>query len=126
MIARIAIKKLLLLIALPAILWLYFNQAANWHYHMSNKGILIEHAHPYTKSNVPGYPFPNHNHTDLEYSILAQISQVASLLVFALLLTIMIPFVPGSMATLPVTNTLPRHLSDSLCLRGPPVYIHTT
>ncbi len=122
MIDRIATKKLLLLIALPAILWLYYNQAANWHYHMSSKGILIEHAHPFNKSQLPGSPFPNHQHTDLEYSILAQISQLASLLVFALFLTIMIPFIPGKMAILPVTNTLPRHIRDSLCLRGPPVY----
>jgi hypothetical protein len=50
---------------------LFFNNAANWHYHQLPNGVIIEHAHPYGKTSSPANsPFEKHHHSDFEYLIL--------------------------------------------------------
>ncbi len=58
------IKKSILVVLLWAICLVFYNQAANWHYHMLNNGMIIEHSHPYDKQNDSGASFPNHNHSE--------------------------------------------------------------
>jgi hypothetical protein len=116
------IKKLILLIAMPLVLWLFFNQAAYWHFHITGHGIIVEHAHPFKNNTQPGTPFQKHHHSDFEYSILAQLSHIASILVVLLVLGIMIK------SRIIILNTFYRKdfsHSDYIFiqrLRGPPVY----
>lgn len=72
-------------IAIPAVMLLYYNKAANWHYHMTEAGFLIEHAHPFTASNS-GKPYQDHDHTDAELFFFAQIMQLTEFLFVALLI----------------------------------------
>jgi hypothetical protein len=60
-------KIIHLLLVLP-ILWMFHNRMANWHFHELPNGILIEHAHPYEK--LPGASSEKHNHTPFDFFIL--------------------------------------------------------
>ncbi len=84
------IKKVLLLVALPMVMWLFFNQAAFWHYHTMGNGVVVEHAHPYKNHTLPGTPFQKHHHSDFEYSILAQLSNILILLLFLIVLGLVV------------------------------------
>lgn len=67
-------KYTFLAILLPAILYLYYNTAANGHYHKLSDGEIVCHSHPYQHQTSKDSPFENHHHADFEYSVLAQIS----------------------------------------------------
>ncbi|HSV76740.1 MAG TPA: hypothetical protein VLH37_06885 [Bacteroidales bacterium] len=82
---RISIFLIILLV-----LGLFYNQAANWHFHLLGNGTIIEHAHPFNDENRSESPFPNHTHTAMEYNFLAQFSNVLVLLVFALFLLLLL------------------------------------
>ena len=73
-------------IAIPAIMLLYYNQSANWHYHITEKGIVVEHAHPFTNNNIPDTPFQDHEHSDFQYLVLAQVVHAFGLVVIILFL----------------------------------------
>jgi cbb3-type cytochrome oxidase subunit 3 len=70
----------ILLLTLPLVMWLFFNQVANWHLHVLGNGIVVEHAHPFKNNPLPGSPFQKHHHTELEYSILSQISNITTVI----------------------------------------------
>lgn len=71
------ISKYILILFLPAVLWLISNNDINKHYHILNCGKIIAHSHPYT--NTSQSPIQDHNHSDFEYSILAHISSNSDL-----------------------------------------------
>ncbi len=70
------ISRVVLLLSLPATLWLISNHYINKHYHVLDNGEVVSHAHPYQSSNDT--PFQDHDHCDFDYSILAQISSNSS------------------------------------------------
>jgi len=72
------------------VLGLFYNQAANWHFHVLENGTMIEHAHPFEDDSRSQTPFQNHNHTAMEYNFLAQFSNLLVLLVVALVLLLII------------------------------------
>ncbi len=74
------VQKIILLITLPVVLLLFFNQIAFRHYHILENGLVIEHSHPFNNKPIKGTPYQNHSHTDFEYSVLAQISQITGFL----------------------------------------------
>lgn len=74
------VQKIILLITLPVVLLLFFNQIAFQHYHILENGLIIEHSHPFNNNPVKGTPYQSHNHTDFEYTVLAQISQITGFL----------------------------------------------
>lgn len=61
-------KKIIPLLLVLPILWLFHNRMANWHLHELSNGIVIEHAHPYEKS--PGSSSENHHHGAFEFLFL--------------------------------------------------------
>ncbi len=67
--------KLIALIVVPAIMFLYYNKSANWHYHITENGFVVEHAHPFSNSMIPETPFQDHEHSDAEYLFLAEMMQ---------------------------------------------------
>lgn len=116
------IKKVVLLLALPLVMWLFFNQAAFWHYHIVGNGVVVEHSHPYKNHTLPGTPFQKHHHSDFEYSILAQLSNILTLIIFFFALG----FIANTLYK-PVFNLyrqvgLKAVFHSLLFLRGPPIY----
>ncbi len=77
--------KIWTFIAIPAIMLLYFNQAANWHYHITEEGIVVQHAHPFSNNMIPGTPYQDHEHSDFEYLVLAQVMHAVGLVMMILL-----------------------------------------
>jgi hypothetical protein len=64
-------RKLLSFALITFTLLLFYNNAANWHFHKLSNGIVIEHAHPYSKLPSPeNSPFEKHQHSDSQYLLL--------------------------------------------------------
>ncbi len=81
------LRKLVLIILIPALCWLFYNQVANWHYARLPNGLMIEHSHPYNKHTASSHsPIPNHSHTKSELLHLDIISHFFVLLITAFLL----------------------------------------
>lgn len=80
------LRQLWIYVAIPAVMLLYYNQSANWHYHITEDGIVVEHAHPFANSMIPGTPFQDHEHSDFEYLVLAEISTALGLIAVVLIL----------------------------------------
>jgi hypothetical protein len=103
------------------VMWLFYNQSAYWHFHITPAGIIIEHSHPFTNSASPDTPFQKHHHSDFEYSILTQISNAFSLIVF-LMAAILIFQKQSKDYQNPDLITIKTHdYLNSHRLRGPPI-----
>ena len=67
---------------IPVIILFFFNAAVNQHSHLLDKGIVITHAHPYSKTVDFQFPFKSHKHTNFQYFFLSQISIPVLILIF--------------------------------------------
>jgi hypothetical protein len=117
---RRKLKQIFVLITLPLVMFLFFNQVAFWHFHVLDNGIVVEHAHPFKNNPKPGTPFQNHHHTDFEYSVLAQISNAISLLVFSVLLAGVFQGLFVNIIPKPLVIPLQSSFLSAHRLRGPP------
>lgn len=79
------LQHLWIYLAIPAVMLLYYNQSANWHYHITEDGIVVEHAHPFSNNMIPDTPFQDHEHSDFEYLVLAEISTALGLIAVVLM-----------------------------------------
>lgn len=116
-----SIHRFFLLLTLPLVLWLFFNQAAFWHYHILDNGIVVQHAHPFKNSPKAGTPFQSHQHSDFEYSVLAQISQVAALLLVLVLLGFLWQIFKGTLNKIYRSIWVATPAYSHALLRAPPV-----
>ncbi len=112
--------KLLAVIALPAVMFLYFNQSTNWHYHITKDGFIIEHAHPFANNMIPGTPFQDHEHSDAEYLFLAEMMQSLGIVFMILLLLSLILRPKRSTTLLPIPAFLSNGGTQPIIPRGPP------
>lgn len=77
-------KKLLSYILIVFTLGLLFNNSVNWHFHQLPNGIVVEHAHPYSKGTSSGdSPYEKHHHSNLEYLILDMVFYSGWLVILA-------------------------------------------
>ncbi len=63
---RIKPSHILLLLLLPALMWLFFNTTFNRHVHVLSDGYVITHAHPFVKNQAAADTPPAHRHTKKE------------------------------------------------------------
>ncbi|WP_088653755.1 hypothetical protein [Geofilum rhodophaeum] len=68
------IKQGLVLLSLPFVLLLFYNNNSNWHYHQQQNGTLVRHAHPYSVGQVPGTPVQDHPHSTADWLVLTLLS----------------------------------------------------
>lgn len=71
--------KFLLVIIIPATVWLVINSTVNGHYHKLQDGKIIYHCHPFKHYENNKSPFEDHHHSKSEYFILDQISHTLAL-----------------------------------------------
>lgn len=112
-------KHIWIYFAIPAVMLLYYNKSANWHYHLTENGLLIEHAHPFTPSNS-NKPYQDHEHTDAELLFFAQITHLTELLIiFVITLGL---FLKSQQLQLKqyTSHHIPYPLTGSIITRGPP------
>ncbi|MDR4988290.1 MAG: hypothetical protein RG741_05565 [Bacteroidales bacterium] len=115
--------KLLVIFALPAVLFFYYNQSANWHYHITENGFIVEHAHPFTNNTLPGTPFQDHEHSDAEYLFLAEMMHSLGLALVVLLLLGLLLHSRKRSSVLPIPVFLPDNGTQPIIPRGPPQHI---
>ena len=64
----------LILILLPAVVWLFFNTTVNRHIHVLSDGYVISHSHPIAKTQAGSNPLNTHQHTKKEVLLLSLFS----------------------------------------------------
>jgi hypothetical protein len=117
------VARYLLVLSVPAVLMLFYNHSANWHYHMLNDGTMVKHAHPFSNDTQDNTPFQKHKHSDIELTVLAQLYNILQLLVFILLISSLIAVVNQGAKQLPALAHLKPIFLEALSLRGPPMLI---
>lgn len=115
-------SQLLLIMSLPAILALQYNQVANWHYHVLSNGMVVEHAHPFQNKQQKGTPFQQHQHSDAEIALLTVLSNVLPLIVsFLVLAGLLLPVALPAIRRGHV-EIFPAPLLITNQFRGPPSF----
>lgn len=114
------IYRNILWILIPMVFALFYNQAANWHLHVLNNGLVVEHAHPYQEDQIPGTPYQQHQHSAFEYLALAQISNLVTLLVVVAALLALSPARKLLRANLPSPRYFEQFQGSLSLLRAPP------
>ncbi|PKL84452.1 MAG: hypothetical protein CVV22_12905 [Ignavibacteriae bacterium HGW-Ignavibacteriae-1] len=69
------IKKSTGVIVMIAVLLIAYNTATNGHYHITESGFMLWHAHPHSDSSN-SIPIQNHAHSDLEFLILQMLTNL--------------------------------------------------
>lgn len=115
-------QALIAAIVIPAIVLLYYNQSANWHYHITENGIVVEHAHPFSNSMIPGTPYQDHEHSDFEYLVLAQLMHTLGLAAIVLLLLASVLLRQRKNTPLPVPVVTGPDPMGPNPTRGPPCF----
>ena len=80
----------LLLLLLPAVVWLFYNTTVNRHIHICADGFVISHSHPFTKGQADSDPSRTHQHTDKELMLLSLFSDPVATIIF---LFFLLPFI---------------------------------
>lgn len=121
---NIQYKKLILIILLPAISWLFFNSVYYRHLHKISSGIVISHAHPFSNTDCANSPFSGHNHSENEYILYDVLSNS--------IIPILVGLFFGALLFLTVTDKLQSFPLENFyncgyCLirdyRGPPFLV---
>ncbi|MBW6479538.1 MAG: hypothetical protein K0B37_08930 [Bacteroidales bacterium] len=120
---RRKLKKLFVLLTLPMVMFLFFNQVAFWHYHVLENGMVVEHSHPFKNNPKPGTPFQKHHHSDFEFTVLAQISHLAGTLLAYLVLGLIINNIAAPLNNFYKAADYRSSYLITEKLRGPPVSI---
>jgi hypothetical protein len=115
-------KKLLILLGMSLLIWLNYNQTANWHYHIMSNGAVVIHAHPYKSNTIPETPFQKHHHNNFEFLFLSLIFNTVPLLVALLLYGLLSLYKTGELLLFPAAGNRQQGFYLTLLLRGPPGY----
>jgi hypothetical protein len=110
----------MIMVAIPAVMILFYNQKANWHYHITDKGFVIEHAHPFKNSQSPDSPYQKHKHCESEYFLLAQLSNIATTLVILIAIAGFIQPLRPNHIEKTLTLFFPKLELSARLLRAPP------
>jgi len=113
-------RRALIGLVIPAMMALYYNQAANWHYHILPNGLVVEHAHPFKKNHFPGTPFQQHHHTDLELSLLSLLYDISALTLLVLVASSLFMQFGDSLSGSYFFLFIPQTVTSSRLLRAPP------
>lgn len=114
------IKRATGVIVMIAVLFIAYNTATNGHYHITETGFMLWHAHPHSDSSNP-IPVKSHAHSDLDFLML----QMLTNLLLATLAFIMIALaIKGSIVRNLKTYQSPiidNFLVSFKSLRAPPL-----
>lgn len=103
-------------------LLLFHNRVSNWHYHVLENGIVVEHSHPFNQAKKDGTPFQSHQHSESEFLMLAELSNVLTLLMFTLVVAGIMLEKTTRHVPLPAPVFVSRLRHTSNLLRAPPVF----
>ena len=112
------IKKIIAIALIIIILAITLNNAFFIHSHILPNGEVIQHAHPYNKSENPESPYKTHHHSSFEFILLNNLFSFLWLIIIAVFIDFNkdVHFFSISKLTFRKTYTYSFSLS-----RGPPV-----
>jgi hypothetical protein len=113
-------NRILAIVLLPAFVWLMYNNAANWHLHQLSSGWIISHAHPFDASDGADNKFPAHTHNSAQLLVLNEISDLLTLAIVVVALSVLLIKVHQHYFTSVVQEKLIFHSFLIPYLRGPP------
>lgn len=118
-----ALKKqaytLLMLLVIPGLMWLNYNQAAHWHLHVLKNGLVVEHAHPFKNIPVSSSEGNKHHHTEREFHFWSLLNIAAAIVFIALVLLVFQQRITPLQESLPIIPCLTFTPSENF-RRGPP------
>jgi len=113
------IRSLILMI-IPAILWISYSNTANWHLHELEYGFLSSHDHAYERSANSDKPIQDHKHNSREMILLNQVFEF----LFISFSLIIISFAIRQPFNFLTAKTLEIHVNKTpgklVTVRGPP------
>jgi 4-amino-4-deoxy-L-arabinose transferase-like glycosyltransferase len=120
------LSKGILLLLLPAVIWLFVNATVNRHYHYLSKYNIVSHAHPYHKNPADTDPAGSHQHSGSELLLLSLVSDpdTTASIIFLLvlfLLAVMLMSIPFYDVVVPI-----RRLHQVHNYHAPPVQLIPT
>jgi len=116
------LRKLVALLTIPIVLMLFHNRVANWHFHVLNNGIVVEHAHPFTASQTAESPYQSHSHSSWEMFIYEVVTSISVLVILAILSLAKFSFDSTPKATNTTQGYTPIALHALNTYRGPPSF----
>ncbi|MDG5799264.1 hypothetical protein QA597_02690 [Marinilabiliaceae bacterium ANBcel2] len=120
------LKQYILLATLPLFLWLGYNNAANWHYHVNSQGAIVKHAHPYQPSKDTSSNCQEHSHSKAEFAILALLYTFAGLLTLFFLINAIKKECREKKISIKSQFFLKSLFTKEIQLRGPPLFQYIT
>jgi hypothetical protein len=76
----------LVLLMLPAVVWLFYNTTVNRHVHVLADGSVILHSHPFDKHPTGSDPLNTHHHSNKELMLLSLFNDsLISVIIFLIL-----------------------------------------
>lgn len=118
------IRRLVIIILLPALCWLFFNAVYNRHFHELSSGIIISHSHPYDKTKDCSNPYASHSHSEDEFLLYDIISDTILFVLLGGFLTVLL----YELFLKEICYNIAEEIIDTshpfiLKYRGPPYYI---
>ncbi len=107
-------------IIIPALLWIGYNNAANWHLHKMQYGIVVTHAHSYDKSADDGQPVKNHKHNKWQIVYLNQIFYSFLVCLSLLIISILLRSSFSILKPQPIRIYNSKSQHYLITVRGPP------
>jgi hypothetical protein len=115
---RSQVKIVCAFLILLALVSVHYNVAVNGHFHTTENGSIVFHAHPFESTNKTATSKPGHTHTNhslLNYEILT--SLIFVLILFCI--TLFIPLVTDCLIVF-ASIVISAHFFRSVFHRGPP------
>ena len=112
--------RFLALILIPAILWISYNNAANWHLHKLKYGFLTSHAHVYERSAESDKPLQDHKHTSREMILLNQVFESLFICFSLIIISFAVKQPFNFLTAKPLEVHLNKIPGNLVTVRGPP------
>jgi len=112
--------KILLILALPAVMWLFINASINIHIHQLSDGTYISHSHPYNKNAANKGSGAAHQHSKKQYQLLQMMSLPDTVSITAFLICFSMLLECKHLKLSPVTIKTKSEFYGILTYRGPP------
>ena len=114
--------KFLLIISLPAVLWLFTNASVNMHVHRLSDGTYISHSHPYNKQNPVRGIATGHHHSEKQYQLLQVMSIPATIVVLTIVFFFYLQLEHSGLKFNVIKLKAKREHYGILSYRGPPPF----
>ena len=112
--------RILAILIIPALVWVGYNNAANWHLHRLEFGLITTHSHSYEKTSESDQPFKTHKHNNWELIILNQIFQILLVITALAVIAILVKQSFHRLVIQAPILIISNNSKDLIPVRGPP------